>query len=247
MRDKKKFRSGVLSVSLDKAVTSRLTVAGQKFEILVDPNKALEFKKGAKIAMNEILAYPAVYKDVRNTDMVADKDLQKTFGTTDVFTIATKIIKEGELQLTTEQRRQMVEQKKNQIATLISKRGINPQTNTPHPPQRVLNAMDQAGASIDPFADAELQIDKVVKAIKAILPIKFEKVVLQLKIPPQFSGKVYPILKAAGNLQQEQWLNDGSLQVNIEILAGVQEEIFQKVSSLTHGNFESKVIKKEAI
>jgi len=236
-----------LSVSLDKAVTSRLTVSGQKFEILVDPNKALEFKKGANIDMSEILAYPAIYRDVRTTDMVAEKDLQKTFGTTDVFKIAAKIIKEGELQLTTEQKRQMVEQKKIQIATLISKRGINPQTNAPHPPQRILNAMDQAGINVDPLVDSEMQIDKVVKAIKIIVPIKFEKVVLQIKISPQFSGRVHPIVKGVGNIQQEQWLNDGSLQITIEILAGVQEELFQKISSLTHGSFESKIIKKEAV
>lgn len=235
-----------MSVSLEKAVTSRLTVSGQKFEILVDPNKALEFKKGANIDMREVLAYPAIYKDVKSTDMVPEKDLQKIFGTTDVFKIAARIIKEGELQLTTEQKRQMVDQKKTQIASLISKRGINPQTNTPHPPQRILNVMDQAGVNIDPLVDAELQVDKVVKAIKTILPIKFEKIVLQIKISSQFAGKVYPILKSAGNLQQEQWLNDGSLQVNIEILAGMQEEIFQKISSITHGSFESKLIKKEA-
>lgn len=236
-----------MSVSLDKAVTSRLTVSGQKFEILVEPNKALEFKKGVNIDMNEILAYPAVYRDARNSDMIPEKDLQKTFGTTDVVKIATRIIKEGELQLTTEQRRQMVDQKKTQIATLISKRGINPQTNTPHPPQRIMNVMEQSGVNIDPLVDAELQIDKIIKAIKTILPIKFEKVVLQIKVPPQFSGKVYPVLKSAGNVQQEQWLNDGSLQVNIEILAGMQEEIFQKISGITHGNFESKVVKKEAL
>lgn len=236
-----------MSVSLDKAVTSRLTVSGQKFEILVDPNKALEFRKGVNTDMNGILAYPAIYRDVRTTDMVPEKDLQKTFGTTDVLKIAAKILKEGELQLTTEQRRQMVEQKKNQIATLISKRGINPQTNTPHPPQRILNAMDQSGINIDPLVDAELQMDKVVKGIKTILPIKFEKVVLQIKVSPQFSGRIHPILKSAGNIQNEQWLNDGSLQVTIEILAGVQEELFQKISSLTHGSFESKVIKKESI
>lgn len=236
-----------MSVSLDKAVTSRLTVSGQKFEILVDPNKALEFKKGANIDMGEILAYPAIYRDVRTTDMVAEKDLQKTFGTTDVFKIAPKIIKEGELQLTTEQKRQMVEQKKTQIATLISKRGINPQTNAPHPPQRILNVMDQAGINVDPLIDAELQIDKIIKAIKTIVPIKFEKVILQIKIPPQFSGRVHPIVKSVGNIQQEQWLNDGSLQITIEILAGVQEELFQKISSLTHGSFESKIIKKEAV
>jgi ribosome maturation protein SDO1 len=200
-----------------------------------------------KVSMSDVLAYPAVYRDVRNTEVVSEQDLQKVFGTTDVSKIAEKIIREGELQLTTEQRRSMVEQKRIQIASIISKRGINPQTNTPHPPQRIMNAMEQAGVNIDPFADAELQVDKVLKAIKTILPIKFQKVTLQIKIPPQYSGSAYSVLKNVGTVMNEQWLGDGSLQLNVEILAGVQDELFQKISSLTHGSFESKVMKREDI
>lgn len=234
-------------IGVDKAVISRLTVSGQRFEILVDPNKALEFRKGAKISMDELLAYPTVYKDVRSTDTVPQENLQKTFGTTDVHKIAERIVKEGELQLTTEQRRQMVEQKKNQIANIISMKATNPQTNAPHPPQRILNAMDQSGINIDPFIDAELQVDKVLKEIKVLLPIKFQKIVFQIKIPAQFSGKAYSILKGSGSIQQEQWLNDGSLQVNLEILGGLQDELTQKVSGLTHGQFDMKILKREDI
>lgn len=207
----------------------------------------MDFKRGLKVSMDEILAYPAVYRDVRSTEMVPEQDLQKAFGTTDVRRIAEKIIKEGELQLTTEQRRQMVEQKRIQVANIISRKGINPQTDSPHPPQRIMNAMDQAGVNIDPFVDAELQVDKVLKSIKTILPIKFQKVVVQIKVPPQFSGSAYSVLKGAGTISNEQWLGDGSLQINIEILAGVQDELFQKISSLTHGNFETKIVKREDI
>jgi len=224
-----------------------LTFSSQKFEILVDPEKALEFKKGVKLRMEDILAYPAIYKDVRNTEMVAQENLQKVFGTTDILKIAEKIIKEGELQLTTEQRRQFLEQKKTQIANIIARKAINPQTNAPHPPQRILNAIDQVGINIDPFIDAELQVDKILKAIKVLLPIKFQKVVLQIKIPAQFSGKSYTILKSVGTLQQEQWLNDGSLQVNVEILGGMQDELTQKLSGLTHGQYDLKILKREDI
>jgi ribosome maturation protein SDO1 len=236
-----------LTVGVDKAVISRLQFSGKKFEILVDPGKALEFRKGAKIDMSEILAYPAIYRDVRNTECVPEADLQKTFGTTDIFKIAEKIIKEGELQLTTEQRRQMVEQKKNQIVAIISKKSINPQTNTPHPPQRILNAMDKTGVNVDPFIDAELQVDKVLKEIKTILPITFQKITLQIRIPAQFAGKSYSILKGFGTIVSEQWLNDGSLQVSLQILAGVQDEMFQRISNLTHGSYESKIIKREEV
>lgn len=234
-------------VSIEKAVVARLSLPNQKFEILVDPNKALELKRGKLVNMEEVLAYPVVYKDVRSTDVVPSEDLQKVFGTLDINKIAERIIKEGELQLTTEQKRAMIEQKKNQIATLISKRGINPQTNTPHPVQRILNAMEQSGVNIDPMQDAEQQINRVLQAIRPLLPIKFQKLLIQVKVPAQYSGRVYSILKEFGTIKQEQWLSDGSLQVQVEILAGVQDEFTQKISNLTHGSYESKVIKREDI
>jgi ribosome maturation protein SDO1 len=234
-----------LPVDLEKAVISRLTVSGKKFEILVDSRKALEFKKGGKINMEDALAYPAVYKDARSTDIVPEQDLQKAFGTTDVYKVAEKIIRRGELQLTTEQRREMVEQKKTQIAEIISKRGVNPQTGAPHPPQRILNALAEAGVAVDPFTEAEAQVGKVLDAIKPMLPIKFENVVVQLKVPPQYAGRVYPIIKNVGTVVSESWLNDGSLRIDVKILGGMQNELFDRVSSLTHGNFESKIMAKE--
>ena len=84
-----------------------------------------------------------------------------------------------------------------------------------------------------------------MKAIRVVIPIKFEKVVLQVKIPPQHAGKVFPILKSAGTLKSEQWLNDGSLQANVEILAGVQDEFMQKLANATRGEYESKVVSRE--
>ncbi len=234
----------ILSVDVDKAVVCRLKRSGQKFEILVDSKKALEFKKGAKIELNDILAYPSIYKDVSSTDVVAEKNLQKVFGTTDVTKVSEKILRDGELQLTTEQRREMVEQKQKQIAEIISKRGINPQTKSPHPMQRITNAMEKAGIKVDPFRDAELQVDAVVKALKVLLPISFQRVTIAIRVQPQYAGRVYSILKGIGTINKEQWLNDGSLHVEIEILAGMQEDLFDKMAKLTHGNFESKIIKR---
>lgn len=236
-----------MAIGVDKAVVGRLTISGQKFEILVDPDKALEFKRGAKITVQEMLAYPVVYKDTKSGEAVAATDLQKAFGTVDPIKIAERIIRNGEIQLTTDQRRVMVETRKTQISAIIARKGVNPQTNTPHPQQRIIGVMDQVGVMIDPFADAESQVEKVLKAIKVVIPIKFEKVVLQVKIPPQHAGKAFPVLKSSGDLKSEQWLNDGSLQANVEILAGVQEEFQQKLANATKGEYESKIVKREDV
>ncbi len=52
-------------------------------------------------------------------------------------------------------------------------------------------------------------------------------------------------MKKIGTIQQERWLDDGSLQVNIEVLGGMQSELFQKLADLTHGQIESKILKRE--
>ncbi|MEM7821414.1 MAG: ribosome assembly factor SBDS [Candidatus Aenigmatarchaeota archaeon] len=234
-----------MTVSIEKAVIARLHRSGKKFEVLVDPYKALGLKKGEKVLIEDVLAYPAIYRDVRSTETIPESELQNVFGTTDVLKVAEKIIKEGEIQLTTEQRREMIKTKKNQIADIISRRGINPQTNSPHPPQRILSAIEKVGINIDPFLDAEQQVDNVVKAIKTVIPISFQKLTLEIKIPAQYAGKGYSFLRNYGNLLSETWLNDGSLKVSLQVLAGIKDELFQKISSITHGDFELKIVKRE--
>jgi len=233
-----------LTVEVDKAVACRLKRAGQKFEILCDPKKALEFKKGSDIDMDDILAYPSIYKDISSAEVVPESDLQKAFGTTDPLKIAEMIIKKGEFQLTTEQKKEMMEKKRKQIIDIISKKGVDPKTNTPHPPQRIENAMEQAGVKIDPLKGAELQVDEIVKALKALIPISFQKVIIAIRVQPQYAGRVYSILKGIGTVQKEQWMNDGSLKIEVEVMAGMQKDLFDKMASMTSGNYESKVIKK---
>jgi len=231
-------------VDVDKAVVSRLKKSGKWFEVLVDPLKALELKRGKQVKLDEILAYPGIYHDVRRGDAIPLNELQENFGTTDIYQVARRVIIEGELQFTTEQRRRFVEDKTKEIADIISKRGINPQTNTPHPPQRILNAMEKVGVRVDPFIDAELQVDKIVESIKPLIPIKFQRVVVEVVIPSQFSARAYSVLKRTVGRFGEKWLNDGSLQITLEIPVGAQGDLYKEVGDVTKGNFRSNVIKK---
>ena len=44
---------------------------------------------------------------------------------------------------------------------------------------------------------------------------------------------------------KEDWGNDGSLIINVEIPGGLQEEFFDKLNGLTHGEVESRIIKEK--
>jgi len=232
-------------VSLDNAVIARVHKGSQQFEILVDPEKALEFKKGKVYAIENILASNFIFKDARKGDKASSSDLEKAFGTSAVFEVAKAIIKEGEVQLTTEQRRKHIEEKKLQIASIISKQGVNPQTKLPHPQQRVLNAMEEARIGIDPFKPADEQVKAVIEAIRSILPISFETIEVAIRIPVQYAGKVSSVIHALAPVKKEEWRSDAWYAV-IEIPAGRQNEIYEKLNGMTAGNVEAKVISRKS-
>lgn len=228
-------------VDVDKAVVAKYERKGKKFEILVDPELAWKLRRGESVRVEDMLASFDVYRDVRTGERASESELKEIFGTTNVYEIAEIIVKHGDVPLTTEQRRRMLEERRMQIATIIAKRAINPQTNTPHPVQRILNAMEQAKVHIDPFRPAEEQIEAVVSAIRKVIPIRLETKKIELIIPPQYAGKLYGKVRAY-KVVKEDWRNDGSLRVVIEIPAGMTEEVLHEFASLAHGNIQSKMV-----
>jgi len=231
-------------ISLEKAVIAKLIKSGEKFEILVDPEKAMEVKSGKDIPLEELIASEEIYEDSKKGLRSSDEKINKAFGTNDLNIIAKKIIREGDVQITTDQRKQMLEEKKRAIVNIISKRGVNPQTGLPHPPDRILRAMDEAKVKIDLEKRIEEQIDSILETIQKVIPIKFEKIQIAIKIPPSFAGKASNIIRNFGTLLKEEWSKDGSYVCLIEIPAGIQQEIYDRLNNLTHGQVEVKVIKK---
>jgi len=140
--------------------------------------------------------------------------------------------------LPTEYKAKMRDEKKKQIITWLSQNALDPRTGAPHTPSRIESAIDDSGVKIEENRSAEEQAMDVIKVIQKILPIKIEKKKLMVKIPPQFTGKAYGVVKAF--LLKEEWLGDGSLQCTVELPAGMQMGFFDKLNAVTHGEAFTK-------
>jgi len=221
-----------------------LTKGGERFEILVDPEKALEIKTGKDFDLDEFLASQEIFEDAKKGLRSSEEKLNKVFGTNDIEIIVKRIIREGEVQITTEQKKKMIDEKTKAIANIISKRGVNPQTGVPHPPDRILRAMEEAKVRVNLEKRVEEQVDSILKSIQTIIPIKFERVQIAIKVPPSFAGKAANIIRNFGSLLKEEWKSDGSYICLIEIPAGIQQDVYDRLNSLTHGQVEVKIVKK---
>lgn len=228
-------------VKVDEAVVARLEKFGHHFEILVDPNIAMSVKHGKDFDLESLLASDLVFKDAKSVEKQSPELFKKTFGTEDLKEIVVKIIKEGEVQLTTDQRRAMTEKKRLEVIHFISRNTINPQTKTPHPPQRIENAMEQAKIHIDPFKGVDEQVNVIVTAIRRIIPISMEKIEFAVKIPATYAGRCSAIIHKY-EIKKEEWLNDGSLAAQFVLPAGAQSDLMNELNSATHGEIIVKIM-----
>src|SRR5437867_11269062 len=226
----------------DKFSTARLAKGQDKFEILVKPQQALDYKLGKQVTIGQLLMIEEVYADSsKGTRASADK-LQKHFGTTDPLKVAEEIMKTGELQLTTEQRRQLVDEKRRQIVSIITRNAIDPRTGAPHPPLRIEQAMEQIRISIDPYKSAEEQAKQVIEDLRPVLPIKMEQMRIAVKVFPEHAARAYNAFKSFGTITREEWQADGALVAVIEMPAGMYGSFTDRVSKMTQGTIQMKVL-----
>ncbi|MDI9634094.1 MAG: ribosome assembly factor SBDS [Methanolinea sp.] len=229
-------------IPLERAVCARLESHGERFEILVDPDLAVKFRQGEDVPLEEMVAALYVFSNASRGTKASEEALQKVFQTTDFSEIAPKIIRKGEIQLTAEQRRQMIESKRRQVIAFIARNAVNPQTGLPHPPQRIEMAMEEARVNIDLYKSVEELVKETVKALRPILPIKFEELRIAVKVPAEFAPRAFGEIQSAATIERDEWQKDGSWICIVRIPAGIQGDFYSLVNRLTKGQGEVKIL-----
>jgi len=241
----KELRSDRRDDIFKEYVIARIEKAGEKFEVLVKPDAVQRLRDGKEIDLMAELAIDQIFKDAHKGSKASEEKTQEFFGTTEPLAVAKQIIRHGEIQLTTEQRRQMLEQKRKQIVQYIAQNAINPQTGAPHPPQRIEIAMEEAKVHVDPFKGIEEQVKDVMDALRPLIPIRFEKVRIAVRLTAEDSAKSYGDLKSFGTILKEEWSPTGAWIGVVEMPAGMQTDFFDRINAKTKGNAEIKILKAD--
>ena len=222
---------------------ARFSFEGEKFEILVKPDPALDYKMGKKKDLSAVLVSDEIYTDSGKGTKPSTDKLLKAFKTEDLAEIAQIILEKGDLNLTTDQRRKMIDDKRKQIVEFIVKTYVDPRTHLPHPPIRIEQAMKDGRVSIDPQKNVEEQVKEIVEKLRSIIALKSENLNLEIIIPAQYASQSYAVLKSVGSLKKEEWQNNGSLKAILEIPAAARPNVIDRLGSITKGSASVEVMK----
>lgn len=230
-------------VSLEDAVTARLESHGTRFEVLVDPDMALELRQDGDVDIEEMLAVDKIFKDASRGDEASEDMLEEVFDTLDVLHVAERIVEDGDVQLTSEQRNRIREEKHKQLVNEIARNAINPQRgDAPHPPERIERALEEGSFRVDPMKSVDEQVDEALDILRPLIPIRFERTRTAVKVPAEYTGQAYGQIREFGNLVKEEWQDDGSWVGVVETPGGLQDELEGLVNKLTEGKGSVKKV-----
>ncbi len=227
----------------DEMVTARLEHGGETFEILVQPQAVEKIRAGEDVELVDSLAIDAVFRDAKKGLRASEEKMKEFFGTENPIEVAELIIKKGEIHLSTEQRRALQELKRKRIISYIAANAVNPQTGTPHPPQRIELALEEAKVQIDPLKSVEEQVGPAMDALRPLIPIRIERAKIAIKLLPSDVGRSYGEIRSYGTILKEEWQADGSWMGVVEVPAGLQGEFLDRLNQRTHGEAETKILK----
>lgn len=219
---------------------ARIKQDGKNFEIIVDLDRALTFKKGESSSI-DFLEIDKVFHDSKKGLAAPISDLKQAFGTEEINKISEKIIKNGEVLLTQEYRDEEKEKKFKQIIDFLVNNASDPQTGNPFTSERMKDALEQAHINIK-NVPIENQVKGIVQELSKIIPIKIETKKIKVIIPAIHTGKVYGLITQYK--EKENWLSNGDLEIFLNIPSGIILDFYDKLNSMTHGSVLSEEIKE---
>ncbi len=190
-----KYQIIIQTLEMVDVTVVRYSYEGEKFEILVKPDPALDYKLGKKKNIAAVLVSEEIYTDSGKGTKPGTEKLLKAFKTEYQTEIAQIILEKGDLNLTTDQRRKMIDEKKKQVVEFIAKTYVDPKTHLPHPPLRVEQAMKDARVSVDPQKTVDEQVKDIVEKLRSIIALKSENLQLEIIVPAQYASQSYSVLK----------------------------------------------------
>jgi len=221
--------------------TARIKQKGRLFEILVDMQEALNFRKGES-SVASFLEIDKIFNDVKKGDVASHDELEVAFGTDDIDEISKTIVKKGEILVDQDQRNAEQEKKIKQVVDFLAMNAVDPQTKNPITPERIKNGLREARINIK-NVPLESQIQEIMEKLSLVMPIKIETRKVKVTVPAVYTGTSYGIMNQYK--EKEEWLDDGSLIMVVNIPSGIVMDFYDKLNSATRGSVLTEDIKEE--
>jgi len=227
---------------LTNVAVVRYKYKNKRFEIACYKNKVLSWRGGVEKDISEVLQTETIFKNVQRGIEAPTKDLKQAFKTTNEMEICKIILEKGQLQVSKKERKDGLEAKFKEIATIICDKCVNKETQKPFPVSVIENAMKELHFNIKMNKSSKVQAIELINVMKENkMPIERAQMKLKIDIPKQIGKKIKPDLQGLViNIEKE--LFGMKYQLTVYIDPGNYRPICDLVNKTTKGKGSVQVL-----
>ncbi len=218
--------------------TMRIRKGTKTFEILVDLDEAIKFRKQGG-SINSVIETNAIFYSIKSGEQASSEDLIKAFGVDNFDSVCEMIVKRGDIEMPMDYVKKEQEQRHKQVVDFLSRNAVD-QKGNPYTPTRIMKALQEAKINVK-NKPIETQIKDIIEQLAPIIPIKLEMKKYRITVPAVYTGKSYGVLSEYKD--SEEWLSNGDLEIIVKVPAGLVMDFFEKLNGVTHGSALSEEVK----
>ncbi|KAF2352269.1 Ribosome maturation protein Sdo1/SBDS [Trinorchestia longiramus] len=225
---------------LTNVAVVRLTKNGKRFEIACYKNKVINWRDGTETDINEVLQIHEVFTNVSKGATANKQLITKCFGTADVTEVCKLILKNGDLQWSEKERKELQDNLFKEIANIIADKCIDPETGVAHQSTLIQNAMKEIHFSIKPNQSAKKQALEIIPKLSDIISIRRANMRVKVSFPSKESKKLKPKIVELMTVEDEDHGID-TILVGV-VCPGHVKVITDLVQSATRGKGSVEVL-----
>lgn len=199
---------------------------GGAIELLCKPGMITKFRKG-ECQLSDVLLDDRLYSNSSKGDL-APQNLIDSFGKKGQDLLE-YILKEGKYQLTTQEKREMVEQCRKDVVRYIHNTYIDSVTKLPHPIQRIELALQEIKFNPEPEKSVESNVKSILNKLTGIIRLTESTMSATVTVPNKHIGKVASIIYSNCNVLKEDYGKEAAV-FEIEFAPGKYENLHDQLA-----------------
>ena len=213
----------------------------QNLELACKVNTVSKYRSG-KLPLDKVLLSDEIFKTVKNGKRANATDLENAFGTKNVLECINIMLQKGNYQISAEERKEKVAEKKREIIGYIHRNYIDPKMKTTIPITRIECALESIKAKFDPDIPVDKQLQPILKKLPCVMPMKRQEGQNGvLKIPHQYIGNARNVILKYAGINSERYDTKGCIY-EITFSQSQYDDLMQAVNKFTYGQCTFELI-----
>lgn len=205
------------------------------FEIMTKPGTVRLFLEG-KLGWDKVLSADAIFTNAKKGNIAKSSDLTKVFGTDDVNKCAEIMVRQGDHQVSAQERKEDISQRKREILAYLHKTYTD-QTGLPHPLTRLEVAVTESKVKIDLSRSVHVQAEEIVKKMLGVLVFRKGTSQYSVSVPKQYRTSVGAIVNKFSPSLHKEIRGADNITWKMSLSLGDVDRFLLEMNSVTEGNF----------